>query len=100
MHWLVVIPYYFFSAVLCFLVLALAARILRLRVGANLLATAAVLLAVVAVAVSLTAGWVDLADLTLWRLLSLAAVSFVAAALDALLRPILPLPADADLAAL
>lgn len=100
MHWLVVIPYYFFSAVLCFLVLALAARILRLRVGANLLATAAVVLGVAAAAVPLAAGWVDVAGLTLWRLLGLAAVSFAAAALDALLRGILPLPADRDLAAL
>jgi hypothetical protein len=100
MHWLVVIPFYFFAAIATFLLLALAARALRLRVGANGLATAAVLLAVAVVAVPLAADWIDLAHLTGRRLLVLAAATVVLAALDTLLQSVLPLPADRDLAEL
>ena len=42
-HWLLVIPFYFFTALATFLALALVSRILRLKVGANALATAAVI---------------------------------------------------------
>ncbi len=97
MHWLVVIPFYFFAAILTFLVLALASRIVRLKVGANALAIAAVVLAVAVVAVPLAADWIDLAHLTGRRLLALGAATFVLAALDTLLQPVLPLPVDRDL---
>ena len=97
MHWMVVIPFYFFAAIGTFLVLALAARILRLAVGANALAIAAVVLGVAVVAVPLAADWIDLAHLGGRRLLALAAATFVLAALNTLLQSRLPLPADRDL---
>lgn len=99
-HWLVVIPFYFFTAIATFLGLALMSRVLRLKVGANALAIAAVLLAVGVVAVPLAADWIDLAHLTGRRLLVLGAATFVLAALDTLLQPVLPLPADRDLSEL
>ena len=97
MHWLVVIPFYFFGALATFLVLALASRVLRLRVGANGLAIAAVILGVGVVAVPLAADWIDLAHLGGRRLLVLGVATFVLAALDTALQSLLPLPADRDL---
>ncbi len=100
LHWLVVIPLYFFAAILMFLVLTLASRVLRLQVGASGLAITAVLLAASSVAVPLAVDWIDLADLTGRRLLALGAATFVLAALDTLLQRVLPLPADRDLSQL
>ena len=97
MHWMVVIPFYFFGAIATFLVLALASRVLRLQVGANGLAIAAVALGVAVVGVPLAADWIDLAHLGGRRLLVLAAATFVLAALNTLLQSWLPLPADRDL---
>jgi hypothetical protein len=97
-HWMVVIPFYFFGAIATFLVLALASRVLRLPVGANGLAITAVVLGVAVVAVPLAADWIDLAHLGGRRLLILAAATFVLAALNTLLQSWLPLPADQDLA--
>jgi uncharacterized membrane protein YadS len=97
-RWLVVIPFYFFSAILTFLLLTVASRVLRLRVGANGLAITAVIVAVALVALPLALGWVDLEHLGGRRLLALGIATFVVAALDTLLQPRLPLPADRDLA--
>lgn len=99
-HWLVVIPFYFFSAIFMFLLLAVASRVIRLQVGANALATTAVIVAVALVAVPLACGWIDLEHLNGRRLLALAAASFVLAGLDTLLQPLLPLPVDRDLSEL
>jgi hypothetical protein len=96
-HWFVVVPFYFFAAILTFLVLALLCRLLRLQIGANALAITAVILAVAVVAVPLAAHWVVLAQLTARPMLALAAATFVLAALDTLLQPLLPLPVDREL---
>ena len=98
LHSLVVIPFYFFAALGTFLALALTSRILRLKVGANALATAAVILGVAVVAVPLALDWVDLQHMTGRFLLGLGAVTFVLAALDTLLQRLLPLPIDRELA--
>ena len=96
-HWLIVIPFYFFSAILTFLVLAVGSRVLRVQTGANALAITAVIVAVAIVAAPLLLNWVDLEHLGGRRLLALGAATFVLAALDTLLQPRLPLPADRDL---
>jgi len=96
-RFLVVIPFYFFGAIATFLVLALASRVLRLSASANALAIAAVVLGVGVVAVPLAADWIDLVHLGGRRLLVLGAATFVLAALDTLLQPLLPLPADREL---
>jgi hypothetical protein len=97
LHWLVVVPFYFFAAILTFLVLSLLSRIVRLQVGANSLAIVSVILAVGVVAVPLALDWIDLPHLNGRRLLALGVATFVLAALDTLLQPLLPLPADRDL---
>jgi hypothetical protein len=97
LHWLVVVPFYFFSAILTFLVLSLLCRIVRLQIGANALAITAVILAVGVVAVPLALDWIDLPHLNGRRLLALGVATFVLAALDTLLQPLLPVPADRDL---
>lgn len=96
-HWLIVVPCYFFAAISTFLVLSLVSRVLRLDVGANTLATTAVILAVAVVAIPLAADWIDLAHLNGRRLLVLVGATFVLAAFDTLLQSALPLPADRDL---
>ena len=100
MHWLVVIPFYFFGALTAFLLLSLASRMVRLRLGVNAVATASVVLAIIALALPLAFDWIGVEDLSGRRLLALGAASFVLAALDTVLRPLLPLPADRDLAEL
>ena len=97
-HWLVVIPFYFFSAIGTFLLLALGSRLVRFQAGANALAIAAVIIAVVLVAVPLATGWTDLEHLGGRRLLGLGIATFVLAAIDTALQAWLPLPADRDLA--
>ena len=96
-HWLVVVPFYFFSAIFTFLLLAVLSRIVRLQVGANALAITAVIVAVVLVAKPLIMRWIDLEHLNGRRLLVLGVATFVLAALDTLLQSRLPLPADRDL---
>jgi hypothetical protein len=96
-HWLVVVPFYFFSAILMFLVLALVSRLVRLQIGANALAITAVVLALAVVATPLAAHWIGLAQLTARPLLALTAATFLLAALDTLLQPLLPLPVDREL---
>ncbi len=97
-HWLVVIPFYFVSAIGTFLLLALVSRFVRLQVGANALAIASVIIALALVAVPLATGWTDLEHLGGRRLLELGVATFVLAAIDTLLQGWLPLPADRDLA--
>jgi hypothetical protein len=96
-HYLLVIPFYFFTALATFLVLALVSRILRLKVGANVLATTAVILGVGAVAVPLALDWIDLAHLSGRQLLVIGGLTFALAALDTLLEPLLPVPFDQEL---
>jgi hypothetical protein len=95
---LVVIPFYVFSAIGTFLLLALGSRLVRLQAGANALAIAAVIIALALVAVPLATGWTDLEHLGGRRLLELGVATFVLAAIDTLLQTWLPLPADRDLA--
>jgi hypothetical protein len=94
---LVVIPFYFFTALAVFLLLTLVSRMLRLKVGANTLGTGAVLLAVLSLAVPLSFDLIDVSDLSGRRLLLLGAASLVLAGLDTLLQSLLPLPVDAEL---
>jgi hypothetical protein len=96
-HYLLVIPLYFFTALATFLVLALVSRILRLKVGANTLATTAVILGIAAVVVPLALDWIDLAHLSGRQLLVIGGLTFVLAALDTLLEPLLPVRFDREL---
>lgn len=97
LHWLIVIPFYFFTALLVFFVLAITCRVLRARVGANPLAITAAVTALVATVVPAALGWLPLEAYTSMRMVALAVGSFVLAVLDMLLMPTLGLPLDDEL---
>lgn len=98
MHWLLVIPFYVFIAIAVFLTLSIVCRVFRLKLAAHTLAVTAVILGVGVVFLSFFEHIVDLPDLGGRHLLVLAALTFVLAALDTLLEPLLPLPLDKELA--
>lgn len=100
MHALIVVPFYFFSALATFLTLAILCRLVRAPIGANTLATTAVVVAVAVVAVPLALDWIDIPHLRLPLLGLLIAITFGLAAFDVLLQRLLPIPADRELAAL
>lgn len=96
LHWLILFPYYFFTALGTSLLLLLLCRILRARLGANLLVTASVLLALVGVGAPLASGALRISDYSSLGFIVLALNSLLLAFVDTLLQPILPLPADLE----
>lgn len=98
MGWLVLFPFYFFSALTVFLALTLLARLARLKIGANQIATTAVILALGVVVVPLALDHFDVHDYSGRRMMVLAGVSLVLALIDTILQAYLPLPLDRDLA--
>jgi len=100
LHWLIVIPFYFFGALSLLLALMVVARLLRLKVKANTLVMIAVTVSIVGVALPLVAGWAEIHDYSGRIMLLIGVVSFLLAAADTLLEPRLPLPLDQDLRAL
>jgi hypothetical protein len=97
LHWLILIPYYFFSALSLFLLFSVVCRVVRASASANPIAITAVVAAVVATAAPLLAGATELADYSWQGMLGLFAVSMVLATVDTLLKGSLGLPADAEL---
>jgi hypothetical protein len=95
---LILFPFYFFGALGLFLVLTLVSRVLRLKVTAATLGVVSVVLGISVVAVPLMTDVIDLEHFGGRYLLALAALTFVLAALDTLLEPLLPLPLDRELA--
>lgn len=100
LHWLILVPYYFFGALSLLLLLMVVARLLRLKIKVNTLVMAAVLIAVVAVALPLVAGWAEIRDYSGRILLLIGVDSFILAAVDTWLESRLPLPLDRELRAL
>ncbi len=96
MRWLLLIPFYVFTAIGVFLVLSMLCRILRLKLSANALAITSVAAGIAFVLLPLLEG-ITLADYSGLRLLALAGVTFLLATLDTLLEPLLPLPIDREL---
>ena len=97
LHWLVLFPYYFFTAVCLYLLLTLICRVVRAGVSANPLAITAVVAAVLATATPLLGGGTRLAQYSWQGLVVLLAVSAILATLDAVLAGPLKLPLDAEL---
>ena len=97
LHWLIVVPLYFFGNMTLCLSFIVAARLLRLRVSVEPLVTGTSALAIVLTVVPLVAGWVTL-DASAGRvLIVLIVASFAVAGLDTLLQSLLPLPLDKEL---
>jgi hypothetical protein len=97
MHWVILIPYYFFCALAVLPLLMIVSRLLRLTVAINTLVGAAIVLSLAGVIVPLALDWVDLSALTGRPMLLLGLLSFVFAAGDAALARRLPLPLDQEL---
>ena len=86
------------GALLTFFVLALVSRVLRIKVGANALATTAVCASIGGLIVLLgLVDIIDMAHLTGRQLLVIGGATFVLAAIDTLLASALPLPLDGEL---
>jgi hypothetical protein len=96
-HYLLLVPFYVFTAIGVFLLLSILCRLLRLKLSANTLAVTAVIVGVVIVLLPLFEG-IQLSDYTGRRLLMVGVATFVLATIDTLLEPFLPLPLDAELA--
>lgn len=97
-HWLLLIGFYFFSAVTCLFGLVLLGRFVRASVSINTLVLTAISISFLAIALPLVLGWARLADYTGTRLLLLGVGSFILAAVDIVLQRWLPLPLDQELA--
>ena len=98
MHWLILIPFYFFGATGLFLLLTIASRLLRLKVTASTLAVTSVVLGLAFVIVPLVSDLLDLEHYAGRYVLGLGLVTFLIAAVDTILEPLLPLPLDQELA--
>jgi hypothetical protein len=97
MHWLILIPYYFFGALTVLAFLMLSCRVLRLKAGMGTIAAVAVGVVIASLFFLLTFGVFAIHDFTFLPMLGLFALSLVLAGLDALLASSLPLPLDEEL---
>jgi hypothetical protein len=97
LHALIVVPYYFLSALALLPLLILAARLLRLTVSVNTLVGIAIGLALASIVIPLAADWVDLDAFSGRPLLVLVLASLLLTAVDAALLKHLPLPLDEEL---
>ena len=99
-HWLIVVPFYFFSALSFLLLTVVLARILRLKIGINPLVITAVIVSLGLVVAPLIAGWATVHDYEGRTMLVIGLVSMGLAGLDVVLQQWLPLPLDQELEAL
>lgn len=97
LHALILIPYYFVTALALLPLLLVVSRCLRLEVTINTLVIAAIVLSVVGIALPLILDWVDLEAYSGRRLLVLVLASLGLSTVDMLLTPLLPLPLDEEL---
>lgn len=97
MHWLILIPCYFFAAMSLLTLFMLLSRLLRLRLPIDWLVGAAIAVGILATAGPLALDLVDLHQVTGRAVLVLGVASFALAGLDAAMAALLPLPLDRDL---
>jgi hypothetical protein len=97
LHWMVVIPMYFFTAMTLLALFILVARLLRARVSLDPLVASACALALGLAVGPLVVGWATLDAYTGRVVLGLIVVSLALTGLDTILRSPLPLPLDEEL---
>lgn len=97
MHWLILIPCYFFGAMSVLALFMLGGRVLRLKLPIDWLVGVAIAIAAAAVALPLALDLVDLHSVSGRAVLALGVASFVLTGVDAALARLLPLPLDRDL---
>ncbi len=96
MHWLLLFPYYFFSALTCGGALLILHRLARRSPDLDRLAAISCVTAIVVVAFPLLSGWAEIEDYRAMPMLLLGLGSFLLAVLDAGLRHALRLPVDQE----
>ena len=99
-HWLIVVPFYFFSALSFLLLTIVLARILRLKIGINPLVITSVTVSLGLVVLPLVVGWATVHDYEGRMMMVIGLVSLGLAGLDVVLQQWLPLPLDEELEAL
>lgn len=97
LHWLILIPYYFFAALGVLLASLVLCRIVRLRASLNALVSTAIGVALVLVIVPLLGGWAAIGAYDGRKMIAVAVLTFLFALIDTLISGRLPLPLDRDL---
>lgn len=97
LHWLILVPFYFFGTLAILPLLIVITRLLRLKVSINALVGTAIALSIAGIAVPLACDWIDLVSFRGRGMLALGVLSMVLAAVDAALANLLPLPLDQEL---
>ncbi|MCX8072754.1 MAG: hypothetical protein N3C12_09920 [Candidatus Binatia bacterium] len=100
LHYLILIPYYFFGALALTTFFLVFCRVLGLRVPIAYLVGAGVVGTVVGLVVALATYHISIDHFGFLPLIALLAASFVFAGIDALLQRWRPLPLDQELAEL
>jgi RsiW-degrading membrane proteinase PrsW (M82 family) len=97
LHYLILVPYYFFGALTLTLAIILACRLTRRSLAINAVVSASVLGTIASLFVVLSTYHVSIEHFRLLPLLGLLAVSFLLAGIDAVLRKRLPLALDREI---
>lgn len=100
LHWLILVPYYFFLALAYLSLLMVGTRLLRIKTSINTLVGIAIAVSVLDLVVLFAFDILEIDHFRFWPLLGIFAVSLVFAAIDHLLHERLPLPLDEELAAI
>lgn len=99
LHWLILIPYYFFGAMAVLTLLVVLTRVTRIKASINTLVGIAIATSAFDLIFLLGSGMLQIDDFTGLPMLVIGLTSFVLATIDFLLRKSLPLPLDEELAA-
>lgn len=100
LHWLIVVPYYFFIALALLGLLMVGTRLLRIKASINTLVGISIAVSFFDLVVLLGGGFLSIKNLTFLPLLAIFAVSLTCATVDSLLARQLPLPLDEELDAI
>lgn len=99
MHYLIVFPYYFFTALTLSLLLSIVTRVLRLRIAIGTLVTTAVLVSLGGYIAALASDGISIEHFTGLPMLAVGLTSFLLAAVDTVLKRALPHAIDEELQA-
>ncbi len=97
MHYLILIPYYFFGALTLTLLLIVTCRLVRRSMPIAVVVSAGVLGTVAGLFVTLSTYHISIDHFRFWPLLGLVAASFLLAAVDAALQRRRPLALDREI---
>lgn len=100
LHWLVLVPYYFFLALAYLGLLMVGTRLFRIKTSINVLVGISIVVSLIDLIAIFALDLVEIDDFRFLPLLAIFSVSLVCAALDNVLHKRLPLPLDEELAAI